>query len=102
VRHVTHDLRSKLRGEVMASYWEDLAPHAKRAALLLLAEGADLLDVAVALAGDDIATVKALLDRGVLVRVGKDQSEALAADDSLRFQFVVVQPWVLAQRIVGA
>jgi hypothetical protein len=99
---VTEDLRTKLRGQVMASYWEDLAPHARRAALLMLHEAVDLLDVAEVLARDDVAALKRLLESGRLVRVAIAEAEALEAEEDARFQFVVVQPWVLAQRLLGA
>lgn len=90
-------LRDKLRNEVMASYWEDLAAHQARGALLLLAPQLDLLDVAEAMAQDDTARMTGWLKSGNLTRVGAAQAEQLAAQEELRFQFVVVQPWVLAQ-----
>ncbi|MFM2416961.1 MAG: hypothetical protein RL385_1684 [Pseudomonadota bacterium] len=84
----------------MASYWEDLAPHAKRTALLLLREDHDLLDVAEVIASDDVAKLKAWLGSGALVRVSAADADALEAETDRRFQFVVVQPWVLAQRLL--
>jgi len=100
VLRVTDSLRDKLRAEVMASYWEDLAPHAKRTALLLLREELDLLDVAEIMAGDDVDKMKALLGSGALIRVSAADADALEAETDRRFQFVVIQPWVLAQRLL--
>jgi hypothetical protein len=101
---VDHDVRHKLRGEVLSSYWEDLAPHQQRGGLLLLAPTLDLLDVAVAMAEDDQESVKRWLQSGALWRASeRDQAQydVDAEDESaLRFQFVVVQPWVLAQALV--
>lgn len=94
------EVRDKLRREVMASYWEDLAPHHARGGLLLLAPAHDLLDVAEALARDDTQRVGEWLARGVLWRSRAADVERAEADDALRFQFVVVQPWVLAQALV--
>jgi hypothetical protein len=90
-------VRDKLRNEVMASYWEDLAQHQARGALLMLLPQLDLLDVAEAMAQDDTARVAAWLKGGQLARVSAAEAELLAERDELRFQFVVVQPWVLAQ-----
>ena len=80
-------VRDKLRSEVLSSYWEDLAPHQARGALLLLAPELDLLDAAEAMAHDDTA------------RVSAGEAAQLEATEDLRFQFVVVQPWVLAQAL---
>lgn len=91
--------REKLHNEVMSSYWEDLAPHQARGALLLLSPTVDLLDVAEAMASDDAARIAAWLKGGQLARVSAAEAEQLEATEDLRFQFVVVQPWVLAQRL---
>ena len=92
-------VRDKLRSEVLSSYWEDLAPHQARGALLLLAPELDLLDAAEAMAHDDTARVSAWLASGVLRRVSAGEAAQLEATEDLRFQFVVVQPWVLAQAL---
>ena len=92
--------RDKLRTEVMSSYWEDLAPHQARGALLLLAPEVDLLDVAEAMASDDSARIGSWLQGGQLARVSAALASELEDTADLRFQFVVVQPWVLAQRLV--
>lgn len=96
-------LRNKLRREVMSCHWEDLAPHQQRGALLLLAPELDLLDVAEATAKDDKQRVTAWLKSGVLYRAGEaDRARYEHESDEVsevRFQFVVVQPWVLAQAL---
>jgi hypothetical protein len=96
---VASDIRGRLRTEVMSSYWEDLAPHQARGALLLLAPSVDLLEVAEAMAADDSARVAGWLKGGQLARVTAAEAETLEGTEDLRFQFVVVQPWVLAQRL---
>jgi hypothetical protein len=96
---VTQGLREKLRSEVMSSYWEDLVSHQARGALLLLAPELDLLDVAQAMAQDDTAQVAAWLKSGRVQRVSASEAERLEASEDLRFQFIVVQPWVLAQAL---
>lgn len=81
----------------MSSYWEDLAPHAGRGALLLLAPQLDLLDAAEAMARDDTAQLSAWLKSGLVRRASPAEAAQLEGTADLRFQFVVVQPWVLAQ-----
>ena len=99
---VEHDLRSKLRAEVMSSYWADLAPHAQRGGLLLLAPQLDLLDVATAMANDDSERVASWLAQGALWRATQRDRERYEEESAsaTRFQFVVVQPWVVAQALV--
>ena len=98
-----HDLRNKLRGEVLSSYWEDLAPHQQRGGLLLLGPALDLLDVAVAMAQDDKQRVASFLAGGELRRANEQDRERYESDAEeeagIRFQFVIVQPWVLAQAL---
>jgi hypothetical protein len=100
---VDHDVRSKLRGEVLSSYWEDLAPHQQRGGLLLLAPALDLLDVAVAVANDDKQRVANWLASGSLRRASEQDRARYESDAEeeagVPFQFVVVQPWVLAQAL---
>ena len=88
--------REKLAGEVLDAPWRELAPHFARDAMLLVAPEVDLLDVAVAMARDDVARMQGWLEGGSLIRPGTDQAEAWAKE-SPRFQAVIVQPWVVAQ-----
>ena len=86
-------LREKLKSEVQATPWPDLVPHAKRGALLLAAKSLDLLDVAVAVADDDVAAIRGWLEAGSLSKADPGESHGG------RFQFVIVQPYVLAQAL---
>lgn len=86
----------------MACGWLDLAPQLARGALLLAEPELDFLDVASAIAADDAARVEAWLRAGKLRRAAEPDGTMYEADPALRFQFVVVQPWVLAQPIVSA
>lgn len=92
-------LREKLRSEVMACAFEDLAPHLSRGALLLAEPTVDFLDVAYAIARDDRASVERFLQAAQLRRAGEPDQALFGALAEQRFQFVVVQPWVLAQPI---
>lgn len=87
-------LREKLKSEVMATDFATLAPHFARGALIMVDSSLDLLDVAESVACDERAQVEAwLLSRGLWRATDDDAKRGL----TLRFQFVIVQPWVLAQ-----
>jgi len=86
----------------MACWWEELVPHLTRGALLMAQPQLDFLDVAHAIAADERKRVEAWLGNGQLKRAGEPDKALYEADKQLRFQFVVVQPWVLAQLLVRA
>lgn len=95
------DVRAKLQDEVLACRWADLAKHHERGGLLLVRPDLDLLEVGVALATDRADRVEVWLAVGRLGRPSEEVVSELAARDP-RFQFVIVQPWVVAQELVTA
>lgn len=93
--------REKLGAEVLGCDWDALAPHHARGALLIARPDLDLLDAAEALATDRRDRVEVWLTVG---RLGRP-SEALVARweaAPARFQFVIVQPFVVAQELLEA
>ena len=91
------ELREKLRSEVLPARWPDLLYQFARGGLFLVDPEVDLLDVAEALARDDRARTEQLLEAGALRRASDDDARMLQGSPELRLQFVIVQPWVLAQ-----
>ena len=96
------ELRAKLASEVGAVGAAALLPHHRRDALLVLQPEHDLLDVAVAIALDSAQEVKRLTVAGNLFKPTLAQVANWIAETGLRFQFVVLQPFVLAQIILEA
>ena len=94
------ELRAKLADEVLDAPWAELAPHFARDALLVAGPDVDLLDVAVAMARDDVGRIQGWLTSASLGRPGREAAEAWGQAPP-RFQAVIVQPWVLAQ-VIGA
>lgn len=92
-------MRAKLRAEIAVTDAASLLPHHRRGALFVLAPGLDLLDVAVAIAADDRARVGALIDAGGLRRPGLAELADWCVDAAQRFQFAIVQPYVVAQAL---
>lgn len=81
----------------MPASWPELLYQFARGGLFVVAPEADLLDVAVAVAADDRAAVEQLLTSGRLRRATDDDARRFQATAGQRFQFVIVQPWVIAQ-----
>lgn len=96
----TAALREKLAAEVAVVMWRDLAPHQARGGLLICDGRCDLVDIAVALAVDDVQQVTRWLEAGLLRRAGPEDAAAFPPNTPLRF--LIVQPFVAAQPLVGA
>jgi len=95
---MSNALRDKLKSEVMATDFAALGPHFARGALILVAVDVDLLDVAECVARDQRARVEAWLKAQHIWRASDADAQAAVAGAE-RFQFVIVQPWVLAQKL---
>ncbi|MBT8495961.1 MAG: DUF2288 family protein [Deltaproteobacteria bacterium] len=96
---MSDDLRAKLRSEIQAVDAAALLPHQRRDALLVLEPSVDLLDIAVAIAKDDVAAITGLIADGRLSKPDLGELADWCVDVELRFQFVIVQPYVLAQKL---
>jgi hypothetical protein len=94
----TKALRTRLRRALGRVHWSDLRAHSDRQALILVV-GADLLEVAVATAQDDVVSVQRWMDRGQLTRPSPAQLNAWAEQETKAFESVVVQPYVLAAEV---
>ena len=92
------DLRKKLESEVLQAPWAALLPHAQRDGLFLVAAGVALVDVALAIAQDDHATVKGWLHDATMRR---PNAQELAAweESPVAFEALIVQPFVVARPI---
>ena len=58
------DLRDKLRGDVQVAAASELLPHHRRGGLLVLQAQTDLIDVALAIASDELDQVAGYIDAG--------------------------------------
>lgn len=92
-------LREKLRGAVMATGWDALAGHHQRQALFVVHPAQDLLAVAIAVAEDRADEIGGWLAAGVIGRPRDEDVSEWEGSPTTRFQFVIVQPFVLAQRL---
>lgn len=91
------DLRTELAEALDEAEWEWLMPHAKRDAIVMVAAGLDLLDVGVAIAQDDTATVQGWISQQQLFKPSPAQLSAWGSEPNCRFKALIVQPYVLVQ-----
>ena len=90
------ELRAKLKLETGRVSWLELQRHFARGVVVIVAPGADLVEVAAGIAEDDRQAVQGWLETGQLVRA-EDRHARRWAEDDTAFWAVVVAPWVLVQ-----
>lgn len=92
-------LRTRLADELGVVAWRDIKPHYDRDAVFLVSRKVDLLDAAVAVAGDDVAAVKGWLGSGDVSRPDPELAAAWSEVGAPPLRCVITQPYVLIQPI---
>lgn len=88
-------LRLKL-GEAMGPvFFSDLKAHLERDAVIVIAADLPLLDVAVAVAQDDVDLVGGWIASGEMRKPSQAERDSWPADEGRKWTAVVVQPFVL-------
>ncbi|MEW5788568.1 MAG: DUF2288 domain-containing protein [Pseudomonadota bacterium] len=93
-------LRAKLNAETGKLAWPELERHFARGVVIKVLPDLDLLDVALAMARDDKASVAHWLEEGRLARADAEDARQWHAQQSL-FWAVVAAPWVLIQEVAA-
>jgi hypothetical protein len=96
---MSEELREKLKLDIQATSAAALLPHHRRDALFMVRADVDILDAAVAIGSDEAAAVAALIEEAKLFKPSLAQLSNWCVDLELRFQFVILQPYVLAQAL---
>jgi len=91
------DLRAALAESLDEAEWEWLIPHAKRDAVLVVDTQLDLLDVGVAIANDNTASVEDWINRQLLTKPSLVKLGEWNNDRSKWFKTLIIQPYVLIQ-----
>lgn len=92
------ELHRKLASDMGLIAWAELQRHFARGALIKVASGLDLVEVAMRVANDDAVAVKAWFEAGSIARANDDHARAWQASERM-LRAVVVAPWVLVQEI---
>jgi hypothetical protein len=91
------ELKDALKENLDEAEWDWLIPHAQRDAIIVVADGLDLLDVGEAIASDNIPTVQNWIDEQLLVKPSPEQLGNWNSDRTKRFNALIVEPYVLVQ-----
>ncbi|HEY9846893.1 MAG TPA: DUF2288 domain-containing protein [Candidatus Caenarcaniphilales bacterium] len=91
------DLRTELAQMMDETEWNWLIPHAKRDALVIVTPNLDLLEVAVAIANDNVTAVQHWIGEQLISKPSADQLAIWNRTPTKRFTALIVQPYVLVQ-----
>lgn len=90
-------LYDQLKSQVDKAHWKLLEDHHKRGALLFVDPKEDMIEIAAAIASDNVQRIKELLDAKLLTRTTEEHAKQWDSQDNLEFNFVIIQPYVLVQ-----
>lgn len=94
------DLKSKLEQEMEKASWNMLKDFALKGALFTLSPSLSLVEVACAIAEDNVDFIKKIMDKNELRKPVEREIEEWNKEPSKEiFQFLIVQPYVLSQII---
>ena len=77
--------------------WRWLSPHADRDAIVVVDPGLDLVDVGMAIATDNVASVQRWIGEQLIAKPSATQMASWGRDRAKRLKTLIVQPYVLVQ-----
>ncbi len=93
------DLKAQLTENLEVAEWEWLIPHAKRDAVIVVADSVDLLDVGTKSVSDDLLEMKKWVEKELIAKPSAQQISEWNSDRTKRFRTLIVQPYVFVQEI---
>ncbi len=93
------DIKTQLTKDLAETEWEILIPHAKRDALVLVSAQLDLVDVGVAIAGDDVMSVQHWIGEQLIQKPSVEQLASWNSKQDKRFYTLILQPYVLIKEV---
>jgi hypothetical protein len=89
-------LRTTLNAETARFQWQELQRFFAAGSVIAVADGLDLVEVALHIASDDKAVVVQWMEQGRVGKVSDEQAQAWLEQDAALWT-VVVKPWILVQ-----
>ena len=89
------DFKTQLREDLANTDWSDLIPHAQRDALIVVNPDLDIVEVAYALAQDDVNLVQYWIQEGLIHKPTADELGLWNQEPKKQFKTLIVQPFVL-------
>lgn len=90
-------LKEKLEQDVAEISWQELQPHAKRDAIILIQKELELAEVAVAIAEDNTTSVQNWIGKELLAKPSAQELTEWNQTPEKQFQALIVQPFVVVK-----
>ncbi len=92
-------LKERLERDIADISWQDLQPHAKRDAVIVVQETLDLPEVAAAIAEDNTASVQEWISARSITKPTAEQLTDWNATPQKQFTALIVQPFVVVKEV---
>ncbi|MGF1591070.1 MAG: DUF2288 domain-containing protein [Pleurocapsa sp.] len=89
--------KEKLEKDVASISWQDLQPHAKRDAIIVVKDELDLSEVAVAIAQDNTPSVQRWIGEQFIAKPTSQQLTNWNQTPQKEFTALIVQPFVIVK-----
>ncbi len=93
------DLQEKLSKDIADISWQELLPHAKRDAVIVVKPEMDLSEVAVAIAQDKTTPVQSWIADRSIAKPNIEQLSQWNDNPQKQFTALIVQPFVLVKEV---
>lgn len=96
---MSEELKLKFLEEMADVDWPALKKHYERDALIIISQNLDLVEMAIMTAKDDSEQMADLIATAKITKPSEEQVKTWENNPEKKFQFLIVQPFVLAQEI---
>ncbi len=93
------EIKTQLQEQLAEISWQDLQPHAKRDALILVDENLDIVEVGYAIANDDSKAVQNWISEQLIQKPTQQQLSNWNENSTQTFKTIIVQPFVLVKTV---
>ena len=94
------DLKERLNKDIADISWQELLPHAKRDAVIVVKSELDLSEVAVAIAQDNTTSVQSWIASQSVAKPTADQLSQWNDEPQKQFTALIVQPFVVVKEVI--
>ena len=91
------DIRTRLQENLDVAEWDWLVPHVKRDAVVVVTPELDLLDVGVAIASDNVSSVRRWISEALIYKPSAEQVSEWNQNRHKKFDALIVDPFVVVK-----
>ena len=93
------DIKTKLQEDIATIGWQDIIPHAKRDAVIVVNPELDLVIVGEAIAKDNSSLVGNWIEQAKIAKPSTEQLTQWNNNPETQFTTLIVQPFVIVQKL---